>query len=157
MKTCEKNAQGHYWSIDSAYLSIFKNGNFDEKSIKKAKLTSKFKNKCAKQTKNKIKVEKQQQAQDNSSVFDISSNSYHTMSSPSTSCKSFNSVNNDSAYMSGSDYANSSLNQNNLSYMGNAYTEQYCPRENFNLQNALSEVFMDSKTEQYEVKRLKRM
>lgn len=59
--------------------------------------------------------------------------------------------------MSGSDYANSSLNQNNLSYMGNAYTEQYCPRENFNLQNALSEVFMDSKTEQYEVKRLKRM
>ena len=160
VKTCEKNAQGHYWSIDSAYLSIFKNGNFDEKSIKKAKLTSKFKNKASKGSKNKIKLEKQIQ----DSSYEISSSSYHTMSSPSTSCKSFNSgMNNDSAYMSGSDYANSSMTgtpttQQMSSYMSNvAYAEQYCARENFSLQSALCEVFMDSKNDQFEVKKLKRM
>jgi hypothetical protein len=97
VKTCEKNAQGHYWSIDQAYLNIFKNGDFDEKSIKKAKLNSKLKSKTGRAKKT---AKKSGNMLANTSDYDLSGCSYTTvtsssssvLSSPTVSCKSFNST-----------------------------------------------------------------
>jgi hypothetical protein len=42
IKTSEKNAQGHYWSIEDDYLKYFKQGIYDCKTlIKQAKLKKK--------------------------------------------------------------------------------------------------------------------
>ena len=42
IKTSEKNAQGHYWSIDADYLKYFKQGIYDCKTlVKQAKLKQK--------------------------------------------------------------------------------------------------------------------
>jgi len=169
VKTCEKNAQGHYWSIDQAYLAIFKNGNFDEKSIKKAKLSSKLKNKAAKLNKKNRKIhstqEKNKISSCNSSTFDLSSSyvaNSSEMSSPTLSCKSFNSttLNNDSAYLSSSEYANSSFHnyQNHNQTNGNAVElGMNHLRPNLNLHDALSEIYMDSGiNEQKSTKKVKK-
>lgn len=159
VKTCEKNAQGHYWSIDPAYLAIFKNGNFDEKSIKKAKLSSKLKNKAAKLIKksrknNQDKAKQIVSSHNNSSCFDMSSSyvaNSSEMSSPTLSCKSFNSstLNNDSAYMSGTEYANTSIQNFHSHGIGNGARAAEVMvglnlRPNLNLHDALSEIYMDS-------------
>lgn len=146
VKTCEKNAQGHYWSIDPTYLSIFKNGNFDEKSIKKAKLSSKFKNKVAKLNKKNKKLDalvNKCSTTNSNNNFDLCSSyvmNSSEISSPTLSCKSFNSstlTNNDSAYLSSTEYPNSSFNQS----LNNA---ENVSRPNLNLHDALSEIYMDS-------------
>lgn len=146
VKTCEKNAQGHYWSIDQAYLSIFKNGNFDEKAIKKAKLNSKLKNKASKINKKNSQLNCQEKTNVSSisNSFSDYSSSYvaHSseMSSPTVSCKSFNSnTNNDSAYMSGNEYGNSSFYSMHNS---NVDAPQW-DRPNMNLHDTLSEIYME--------------
>lgn len=158
VKTCEKNAQGHYWSIDQAYLAIFKNGDFDEKSIKKAKLSSKLKNKAAKLIKKSRKNNTNSHQEKSKPMagcsFDLSSSyvaNSSEMSSPTLSCKSFNSstLNNDSAYMSSTEYANASFqNYNHQSHGTGARTAEMIVglnlRPNLNLHDALSEIYMDS-------------
>lgn len=160
VKTCEKNAQGHYWSIDQAYLAIFKNGNFDEKSIKKAKLSSKLKNKAAKLIKkgrkNATNNNQEKSKQMASCSFDLSSSyvaNSSEMSSPTLSCKSFNSstLNNDSAYMSSTECANSSYQNYNHQCQANGNGARPADmmvglnlRPNLNLHDALSEIYMDS-------------
>ena len=134
IKTCEKNAQGHYWSIDEAYLSLFKSGNFDEKAIKKAKLNSrnygkyKTSNKFLSSRMKKNKKQQKENKHNSGGVYDapLASSTYvqaadTQMYSPTMSCKSYASTqHNDSAYLSSSDFTNSSFNNE----MANQHQQQ---------------------------------
>jgi len=90
IKTSEKNAQGHFWSIDEDYLKYFKQGIYDCKTlVKQAKLKRKANGEVSvKKVRRSRKSQKENLAQEQSSL---------------------NSFNNDSAYLSTSDITDNSF------------------------------------------------
>jgi hypothetical protein len=90
IKTSEKNAQGHFWSIDEDYLKYFKQGIYDCKTlVKQAKLKRKAMGEVSvKKVRRSRKSQKENLAQEQSSL---------------------NSFNNDSAYLSTSDITDNSF------------------------------------------------
>lgn len=95
VKTSEKNAQGHYWSIDADYLKYFKQGIYECKTlVKQAKLKRQGISK---------KPNKRMQTGKSGKENNVSS-------SPQTNHLMHQSIYNDSAYMSNNEANDTSFN-----------------------------------------------